>query len=273
MATELDARAIAREIRMAQDKASVLIPYTSRLERFDDAFAYQVSGLVHQARLDEGWKPVGRKIGFTNPAMWDVYGVREPNWTYVYDRTVVRLADAAMSCSVGRFVEPKIEPEIIVHFRSAPPATNDARALLACIDWVAHGFEIVQSHFPGWKFKAADTIANSALHGMLFVGKPQEVARLGENVIADLERFAVTLECGGVARERGTGANALGNPLLAVAHLIEVLARQPDARSLQAGELVTTGTLTAAMPVSAGERWSTRIEGIAIPGCVLEFVP
>jgi 2-oxo-3-hexenedioate decarboxylase len=35
---------------------------------------------------------------------------------------------------------------------------------------------------------------------------------------------------------------------------------------LRAGELVTTGTLTRAFPVAAGERWSTTLSGIDLPG-------
>lgn len=35
----------------------------------------------------------------------------------------------------------------------------DEIELSACIDWVALGYEIVQSMYPGWQFAAADTIA------------------------------------------------------------------------------------------------------------------
>ena len=272
MTATLDAQAFAREIKAAQDHASALDLFTERFAGFDNAFAYGVAAHVHAARLAEGWKPLGRKIGFTNPAMWKVYGVREPNWSYVYDRTLSWIGQTPGSCPLGRFAAPKIEPEIILHFRTAAPADGDIHAIAECVDWVAHGFEIVQSHYSGWKFNAADTTADSALHGMLFVGEPQEAARLARGLIDDLERFTVTLLCDGVERDRGTGANALGNPLRAIAHLMGVLAEQPGATPLQAGELVTTGTLTAAMAVRAGERWSTRIEGIALPGCVLECV-
>jgi 2-oxo-3-hexenedioate decarboxylase len=46
----------------------------------------------------------------------------------------------------------------------------DETALLACIDWVAHGFELVQSIFPGWKFSAPDAAAAFGLHGALLIG-------------------------------------------------------------------------------------------------------
>ena len=38
----------------------------------------------------KGWKPVGSKIGFTNRTLWDRYGVHEPMWGTVYDRTLIQ---------------------------------------------------------------------------------------------------------------------------------------------------------------------------------------
>jgi 2-keto-4-pentenoate hydratase len=271
MIPEHDIRAIAREMKSAQDEGRQIEPFTSRLSGFDVSSAYAVAQVIHEARLDQGFVPVGRKIGFTNPDMWAQYGVREPIWAYMYDSTVVHLSDRHATCNIGRFVEPKIEPEIVLHFRSAPPAGGDLSAILECIDWVAHAFEIVQSHFPGWKFQAADTVADWALHGMLLIGEPQPVARLGKDVAAALERFSITLSCEGTMREKGRGANVLGSPLAAIAHLIAVLAKQPQCAPLQANELVTTGTITTALPIYAGETWQTELEGIALPGLSVTF--
>ncbi len=267
----LDLQAIAYEIKAAQDEVRRIAPFTSRVPGFDDAAAYEVSRLVHDMRLREGAVAVGRKIGFTNPDLWDVYGVRAPIWAHVYDRTVVMLPASTGTCRLSRFAEPKIEPEIVVHFRSAPRPASDPADILACIDWFAHGFEIVQSHFPGWKFRSADTIADAALHGTLLIGEPQHVRKLGSDLIAAQARFAIELSCDGRLRERGKGSNVLGGPLAAIAHLIDVLGRQPGAHALAAGELVTTGTLTAALPVSTGETWTTRLEGIALPGLSVTF--
>jgi 2-keto-4-pentenoate hydratase len=156
-----------------------------------------------------------------------LYGEREPIWAYIYDTTVVSLPGSRGWCRLGRFTEPRIEPEIVVHFRSAPPAGSDPLDILACIDWFAHGIEIVQSHFPGWKFRAAHTIADWALHGTLLVGEAQEVKRLGATLIADQERFLVALSCDGSVREQGKGSNVLGSPLAAIAYLLAVLSKQP----------------------------------------------
>ena len=44
------------------------------------------------------------------------------------------------------------------------PANASLDQLLACVDWIAPGFEIVQSHLADWRFAAADTVADGALH-------------------------------------------------------------------------------------------------------------
>ncbi len=267
-----DLHTIVCKIKAAQDEARQIKPLTSQFNGFDVASAYEVAYLIHEARLEEGNVSVGRKIGFTNPALWDVYGVREPIWAYVYDTTVVRVSSANATCDIGGLAEPKIEPEVVVHFRSAPPIGDDLSAILKCIDWIAHGIEIVQSHFPGWKFWAADTVADGALHGRLLVGEPLPVGNLGADLIKLLEGFSVTLSCNGEVQEVGRGANVLGSPLAAIAHLTTLLANQPNAVPLQANELVTTGTLTAAHSIQAGETWSTELEVIPLSGISVQFV-
>lgn len=262
---------IAQTIKAAQNQNRQIEPFTAQFRSFDEALAYEVSGLVHEARISEGAVPVGRKLGFTNPEMWSLYGVKAPIWAHVYDRTVTHISGGEATCRIGGFSEPKIEPEIVIHFGSAPPVSDDPAEILSSVDWVAHGIEIVQSHYPGWEFQAADTIADAALHATLLVGEPLDVTRAAPGILSDLKQFTVTLACDGEVLEQGSGANALGSPVSAIAHLISVIAGQPDAPPIKAGELVTTGTLTPALPVLAGQRWTTRIEGIPLPGLSVLF--
>ncbi|WP_238914262.1 2-keto-4-pentenoate hydratase [Achromobacter insolitus] len=266
-----DAAVLAREVKAAQDHASYIAPLTTRRPRFDLDAAYDVAARIHQARLAEGALLVGRKIGFTNPAMWAALGVDFPVWGRVYEHSAFYDDTGEVHCRLGRYVEPRIEPEIVLHFHSAPPATRDPATLLACVDWIAHGFELVQSHYPAWQFQAADTVADNALHGALFVGPLMEATDLGPGLIEQLADFRIDLSCNGIHRETGYGSNVLGSPLAALAHLLAVLAERPADEAIQAGELVTTGTLTQAHPVHAGETWSTALEGIGLPGLRIVF--
>jgi 2-oxo-3-hexenedioate decarboxylase len=189
------------------------------------------------------------------------------------DRTVVRLADVDGTCSLGRFVAPKLEPEIVLHLHRAPPPGAAAHELLACIDWVAQGFEVVQCHFPDWTFQAADTVADATLHAMLLLGDPVPLGEAagGADAAAALRDLTLALSCDGRVREVGRGANVLGSPLLALAHLSDLLTRQPGAPALAAGELVTTGSTTMAYAVRPGERWSTRVAGLGVPDIAVRF--
>ncbi len=53
--------------------------------------------------------------------------------------------------------------------------------------------------------------------------------------------------------DRGVGANALDHPALALAFLADIVARQSQFAPLAAGEIITTGTLTAALDIHPGE--------------------
>lgn len=273
MTTPFDLDALALEMKAAQDAVRQIETFTSRLTTFDLATAYEVAHRIHRARIAEGARPIGRKIGFTNADMWTRYHVNEPIWAHVYDTTVVQLQGTQAACSLGRFAQPKIEPEIVLHFRKAVPAGAGIADVLDAVDWVAHGFEVVQSHFPGWKFRAPDAVADSSLHARLFVGSPQPLAGLGGDPMAALASFSLGLSCDGRPIATGIGANVLGSPLAAIAHLASVLARHPQGQPLQAGEIVTTGTITTAQSVHPGEAWRSGIQGIALPGLEIAFAP
>jgi 2-oxo-3-hexenedioate decarboxylase len=52
---------------------------------------------------------------------------------------------------------------------------------------------------------------------------------------------------------------------------VDLLKRQPDAPQLAAGEIITTGVLTDAHPVVAGDEWHTEIRGLPLPGLKISF--
>jgi hypothetical protein len=49
-------------------------------------------------------------------------------------------------------------------------------------------------------------------------------------------------------------------------HLVEVLAADQSAPALAACEVISTGTLTRALPITAHETWRTKLTGIALSG-------
>jgi 2-oxo-3-hexenedioate decarboxylase len=169
-------------------------------------------------------------------------------------------------------VQPRIEPEVVFKLKAPVPRTDDANAVLASVEWIAPGFEIVQSHFPDWKFSAAECAAAFGLHGALVIGAPIAVTNANRAALAAaLPAFEVTLSRGDAVIDRGIGSNVLDSPALALAHLARLLAEQPQAPKLAAGEIVTTGTITDAWPVAAGEVWSSHYGALGLAGLTLRL--
>jgi 2-oxo-3-hexenedioate decarboxylase len=256
---------MAHEMLAALDARRQIAPLSKRNLRFDLDQAYKVTSAVRRLREARGKRVVGRKIGFTNRTIWPEYGVDAPIWGYLYDTTVKWLTDGA-TLDLSPFMEPRIEPEIAFGLSSAPDAAMDERALLSCIEWVAHAYEIVQSPFPGWRFTAADTVAAFGLHGALLIGPTQR-----EEWLKLLPAFGITLQRNGSDLDHGSGANVLGGPLSALRHLVGLLDHDPDNPPLSAGEIVSTGTLTRAFPIAPGEHWHTRLSGIPLSGVDVTF--
>jgi 2-oxo-3-hexenedioate decarboxylase len=244
-----------------------LIPPISDLDpAFHEDAAYGIAREIHAGRVSRGERPIGRKIGFTNRAFWSENQM--PFWSYIYDSTVLHVPGGMAGVPLGGLLQPRIEPEIQVHFARQPPVTTDEEAILDCIDWIAHGFEFVQCPYPEWRLTSADAIAAAGVHGVLLVGTPVLVADI-DDCAEKLGSFTIRLLRSGVEESAGGGANVVGSPLLACAYLAEILSEQSPSEPVQAGEIVTTGTLTAAPFVSVGETWSTTIEGIELPGLMV----
>lgn len=267
-----EADKIAGEVLAAQ-AAGRQLPLISRQRAgFGLADAYAVAAALRRLRQRQGDTSAGRKIGFTNRAMWLEYGVDAPIWGDVYTSTLHDLPAAGGRFPLAGYSEPKIEPEIAFGIGAAPRAGMDDREILGCIAWVAHAFEIVQSRFAGWKFTAADGVASGGMHGALLLGarvpvEAGDAATWQERLLT----FEVEIFRDGELVDRGKARNVLDGPLSALRHLADLLAADPHNPQLAPGETVTTGTLTRAFDVAAGERWSTRMHGIPLPGLDVTF--
>lgn len=244
---------------------------STRAARRDQALNRQAE--VVALRQARGERPVGYKIGFTNRSIWPLYGVDEPLWGRVWNTTLRHLEGTAGRIDLHGLAEPRLEPEIVFGLRASPEPREPSdpahwQALLACIDWVAPGIEIVHSIWPGWRFDGAQAIAAQGLHGGLLVGPTRPLADLGADPAARLAGLRLHLTLDGKTIASGVGADVLGGPVQALAHLVAGLARRGE--RLTAGSVVTTGTLTDAQPLRPGQRWSTRIEGAPLDGLTLE---
>ena len=267
-----DADRIALEILEAWRARRQIPSLAARLSGFDLDQAYQVTAALRRIRQGRGEPPVGRKIGFTNRTVWDEYRVYAPIWGDMYATTLLA-TDGATHLDLSPYLEPRIEPEIAFGLARAPEPGMDEVALLGCIAWVAHGFEIVHSMFEGWRFAAADTVAAFALHGAYRLGPRRPIADAPkEGWIAALSRFEISLYRDDELIDRGRARNVLDGPLSALRHLNDLLATDRHNPPLTAGEIITTGTVTRAFPVAPGETWRTSLHGLDLTPMEIRFM-
>ena len=247
---------LGEELVQVHETSRIVPRFSERYPDLTPEAGYAAARTLHAHRLARGWRPAGRKIGFTNRTLWPRYGVYEPMWGMVYDRTLVPAQDDRAEVRLEGLAQPRIEPEICFKLRGAP-RTSALEELLSCIEWMAHSVEIVQCHHPDWKVTIADCTADNGLHGRLVVGAPIPMQDPHQLPLIEARLFK-----GDRLVDRGVGANVLGSPLTALGFLVDVLKRQPEAPPLAAGEVITTGVLTDAHPVAPGETWRTELTGL-----------
>src|SRR5688500_12371676 len=103
---------LAEQLIALHESAREGAPFTDIHPGLTPAQGYEAAGALHRHRLARGWRAVGRKIGFTNRTIWPRYGVYEPIWGTVYDRTLMRAPRDRATVPLAGLVSPRIEPEI-----------------------------------------------------------------------------------------------------------------------------------------------------------------
>lgn len=257
------------ELLLAAMDAGQTIRRDDTLPITDWAQAEQVSEAIVALRRARGDRPIGWKVGLTNLAAWPRLGIDRPIWGRMYDRTVTLLDSTRCELDLAGLSAPKIEPEIVVGM-AATPQSDSPEALLAAIAWIAHGFEIVHTPYPDWRSAPAESHAAQAMHAALIVGprlRPDQLADTPAALAQALAGFSITLEREGGERWSGGGSLVMGSPLISLGRFVRELGARGLA--LGTGDVITTGTLTDAQPLGAPGHWTTRIEGIALPGLAL----
>jgi 2-keto-4-pentenoate hydratase len=265
---------LARELMSAYETGQMVNVTPSGRPGFDLDAAYQVEGMLKKFREAAGHRSVGRKVGYANRAMWRLLKLETLVWAHMYDDTVHYSEGNSTTLSVAHPRSLKIEPEIVFGLKE-PVVTEtppDPAAALAHTDWLAIGFEIIDCPFPEWKFQPSDFVASFGLHAALVVGQKMPVQPESIPMLVDeLSRFKVRVSRNGTFVEEGSGRNALKNPASCLAELSSAIARRFPDHALSAGEIVSSGTLTAGHATGAGDAWTTAVEGVSLPSLSLRL--
>ena len=259
---------LPQRLLAAYDAGSLMPLPSAGPTPFSMADAFAAADALRQLRIARSEKPVGYKIGFTNRGIWPLYGVHEPIWGPVWSTTTRQLDGAVVDVSLAGLSLPRLEPEVVFGFKATPRGGMSEAELIGCLAWVAHGFEIVHTHFDAWRFKAPDTVADFALHGRLLIGPQVPVSRF-EKLGPELAALQVELLRDGEPVDRGNATVVLDGPLNALRLWVDAMGAQPQRWPIQAGDVVTTGTITDAWPLLPGQRWQTRLSDPRLSGLTL----
>jgi 2-keto-4-pentenoate hydratase len=264
---------LARELLSAYETGQMVAPPPSGRAGFDLNTAYEVEATLKQFREAAGHRAVGRKVGYANKAMWRVLKLETLVWAHMYDDTVHYSDASSATVALAHPRSLKIEPEIVFGLKQPVGSDgSDAAAALACTDWLAVGFEIIDCPFPEWKFQPSDFVASFGLHAALVIGERIQVRPdLIPTLVDELPRFKVRISKSGEFVEEGFGRNSLKSPALCLAELGAAVARRFPAEPLSAGEIVSSGTLTAGHPATRGDLWTVEVEGLPLPSLTLRL--
>jgi 2-keto-4-pentenoate hydratase len=295
-----EVKTVARELLSAYETGEMVAIPPSRRPDFDLNMAYEVEGILKQFRESNGHRAVGRKVGYANKAIWRVLKLETLVWAHMYDDTVHYADSNSATLDIPHPRSLKIEPEIVFGLKEpVTGASSDGASALASADWLALGFEIIDCPFPEWKFQPGDFVASFGLHAALVVGekvpvRPDHVV----NLLDQLSVFKLRISKAGDLAERGdfakqgsfaeqapgkssvrsaeiveegSGKNSLKSPALCLAELGAAIARRFPANPLSAGEIVSSGTLTAGHRTTRGDLWTAEVDGIPLPSLTLRL--
>ena len=271
-----EVEALARELLSAYDTGQMIAVPPSARPGFDLNTAYEMETILQRLREAAGHRAVGRKVGYANKAMWRALKLETLVWAHMYDDTVHHAPNNSATLSVAHPRSLKIEPEIVFGLKQPVkrdgPNVADAASVLASVDWLAAGFEIIDCPFPDWKFQPGDFVASFGLHAGLVIGEKIQVQPdLIAKLVDELAQLKVRISRNGEFVEEGSGRNSLRSPALCLAELGAAIARRFPSHPLSAGEMVSTGTLTAGHATSKGDLWTAEFQGISLPSLTLRL--
>jgi 2-keto-4-pentenoate hydratase len=203
---------------------------------------------------------VGFKLGLTNPAIQQRFGIDHPIRGAIFHATLRATSGAEIE---ARFAAvPVLEADMLISIGmgGVEAALNDHAALIRHVDQVIPFIELPDLVYaPDYRPSLGDLLAINVGARLGVVGKPIAVTPSAD-FIAALGRMSVSLHQDGREVSRAPGAAILGHPLNALAWIARDLAR--DGRPLRAGDVVSLGSFSPPQPVVAGQAWAARYEGL-----------
>ena len=214
--------------------------------------AYEIQAQVLE-KMTEGDNAIaGHKLGLVSEGKQEQLGIPEPIFGYVTEENV--LDDRTIPTE--DMIAPRLEAEvgfILGEDVSAPASPTD---IMMATDAVVPVVEILESRFKGWTIPTPqDVIADNTSTGHVFIG---ETMRAPTDVDLKTEGVVVTVD--GETQSTGVGADVMGHPARSVAWLVNRLEDLDE--GLEAGELVMSGGVSAALDIEPGDVYNVEFADI-----------
>ena len=203
---------------------------------------------------------VGYKLGLTNPAIQQRFGIDHPIRGAIFHATLRASSGAEIE---ARFAAvPVLEADMLVRIGmgGVEAALNDHAALIRHVDQVIPFIELPDLVYaPEHRPSLGDLLAVNVGARLGVVGRPIAVTPSAEFAAA-LGRMSISLHQDGREVSRAPSAAILGHPLNALAWIARDLAR--EGRPLREGDMISLGSFSPPQPVVAGQVWTARYEGL-----------
>lgn len=254
MATPDQIEALGDELYHALRERRTLAPLSSRDPSLTIDDAYGISLAFLERRLEDGERVIGKKIGVTSKPVQDMLNVHQPDFGFLTD--AMQVPNGGTVEIAKALIQPRAEAEIAFILDKpikGPGITmEDVLAATRCI---IPCFEIVDSRIADWKIRIVDTVADNASCGVFVLGE----ARADPHEF-DLAALKVTVTKNGAKLSEGLGAAVQGSPLASIAWLANTLGIYGV--TLDAGDIVLSGSLVPLEPAKPGDIFSLELEGV-----------
>ena len=243
MLTDDERRRCAADLLRAERERKAIPQPSKTFPNIEIADAYLIQALWAEARIAEGARMVGHKIGLTSRAMQMASKMTEPDYGRILDDALYN--DGAQIRADG-FLKPRLEVEL-AFIMGEPLEGAGARMydVMRATEMIVPALEIIdyRTEVPR---AITDTIADNAAFAAIVVGgrpiRPMDV---------DIRWVAATLSKNGVIEESGVSAAIMGHPATGIAWLVNKLAAV-NAR-LDKGQIVLAGSFTRPVDIAAGD--------------------